>query len=67
MNGTILMEKTPKFVNVDNLPMGYFDEVSPHMQIVPSKINIKKLSQYLKEHNCNVCDITKEEAKYFMN
>lgn len=67
MNGMILQEKIPKFVDTTNLPSGYFDEVNPHAKRPPCSINIRKLSQYVTEHNCDVADISKEESKFFLN
>ena len=67
MNGTMLQEKRPKFVDTNNLPIGYYDEVDPHAKRTACIINIRKLSQYVKENNCEVADITKEEAEFFMN
>ena len=67
MNGTMSKVKMPKYVDQNNLPKGYFDEVNPHARRVASTINIRKLSQYVKEHICDVAEISKEEAKFFMN
>lgn len=67
MNGTTLQNKIPKFVDTDNLPKQYYEEVNPYVKRPECIINIKKLSQFVKENKCNVEDITKEEAKIFMN
>lgn len=66
MNGTMLRNKLPKFVDMNNLPDGYYDEYSPLKQRTSSTINIRKLSRYVKEHNCSITEITKEESKFFM-
>lgn len=67
MNGTILKKQIPKFVDLNNLPEGYYEEVNAQQERVPCKVNIQKLSEYVKNNNCSVTDITQQESTYFMN
>ena len=66
MNGTVT-RKTPRFLEGEVLPAGYFEPVNPYVDAPTCKINIGKLVAYAKSKGKSQWDLTKEEVKMFEN
>ncbi len=67
MDKLMLPKYKPLFLDESNLPAGYYDEVNPHGKREACTINVRKLSQYIKDNNCDVTDITEDEAEFLKN
>lgn len=63
MNGMTLTR--PVFLDLDNLPKGYNDEVNPYANPPRSTVDLRAMFRYAAEHGKKMIELTRDEVKQF--
>ncbi len=60
------MIRPPKFLEGEELPVGYYDPPDPYQDPPKSKYDLRAMIEYAQKEGKRVTDLTKEEAKAFL-
>ena len=55
----------PKFLDNINLPQSNYTTPNPYQNPVPTKLNLRQLSQYAQAHGKKISELTNDEVEKF--